>query len=71
MEALEGTRLSPGNTAFVRQQEPLGLGHAVWCARNLIGDAPFAVLLADELLWNPDAPCLKQMAETQAARAAM
>jgi len=40
----------PGRIAYVRQMEALGLGHAVWCARNLIGDEPFAVLLADELL---------------------
>ncbi|MCH2038810.1 MAG: UTP--glucose-1-phosphate uridylyltransferase GalU, partial [Rickettsiales bacterium] len=39
-----------GNIAFVRQQAPLGLGHAVWCARNFIGDEPFAVMLADELI---------------------
>jgi len=38
-----------GNVMFIRQQKPLGLGHAVWCARHLIGDEPFAVLLADEL----------------------
>ena len=38
-----------------------GLGHAVWCARHLIGDEPFAVLLPDELLWNAANPCLKQM----------
>ena len=40
----------PGRLAYVRQMDPLGLGHAVWCARHLIGDGPFAVLLADELL---------------------
>ena len=40
----------PGRISYVRQVEPLGLGHAVWCARNLIGQEPFAVLLADELL---------------------
>jgi UTP--glucose-1-phosphate uridylyltransferase len=40
---------SAGNIIFIRQQNPLGLGHAVWCARNVIGDEPFAVLLADEL----------------------
>jgi len=40
----------PGRLAYVRQMEPLGLGHAVWCARHLIGNGPFAVLLADELL---------------------
>lgn len=39
----------PGNTIFIRQQKPLGLGHAVWCARHIIKDEPFAVLLADEL----------------------
>jgi UTP--glucose-1-phosphate uridylyltransferase len=61
---LEGTRLAPGNAAFVRQQEMAGLGHAVWCARDLIGDEPFAVLLPDELLWNPKSPCLAQMART-------
>lgn len=50
----------PGAIAFVRQQEPLGLGHAVWCARHFIGDEPFAVLLPDELmLSNPG--CLAQM----------
>lgn len=51
-DALDLTRNwvpEPGNIAFVRQQHPLGLGHAVWCARNFIGDEPFAVLLADEL----------------------
>ena len=61
--ALEGTQLTPGNIAYVRQQAPLGLGHAVWCARHIVGDEPFAVLLPDELLWSPEAPCLKQMVE--------
>jgi UTP--glucose-1-phosphate uridylyltransferase len=41
---------SPGHIAYTRQQEPLGLGHAVWCARNFIADEPFAVLLADDLI---------------------
>jgi UTP--glucose-1-phosphate uridylyltransferase len=49
-----------GHIAFVRQQEPLGLGHAVWCARNFIGDEPFAVLLADEMLMT-DGGFLNQM----------
>lgn len=53
---------SAGQVAFVRQQEPLGLGHAVWCARNFIGDEPFAVLLADEMLLQKDG-FLKEMAE--------
>ena len=64
LEVLSGTRLQPGQAAFVRQQEMAGLGHAVWCARHLVGDEPFAVLLADELLWNPASPCLKQMCDT-------
>ena len=64
LEALEGTRLAPGQAIFVRQQEMAGLGHAVWCARYITGDEPFAVLLVDELLWSPAAPCLKQMIDT-------
>ena len=50
LSALEGTRLSPGNAVFLRQQEPLGLGHAIWCARDIVGDEPFAILLPDELM---------------------
>ena len=49
-----------GNIIFTRQQEPLGLGHAVWCARHLVGDEPFAVILADDLV-HAKTPCLKQM----------
>ncbi len=51
-----------GNIIFTRQRQPLGLGHAVWCARNLIGDEPFAVILADDLVLSKKA-CLKQMVE--------
>ncbi|MBV8971647.1 MAG: UTP--glucose-1-phosphate uridylyltransferase [Sphingomonadaceae bacterium] len=58
---LDSTQLAPGRIAYVRQQEPAGLGHAVWCARLITGDEPFAVLLPDELLWNPAAPALKAM----------
>lgn len=47
---------------YIRQQEALGLGHAVLCARQLIGDEPFAVILADDLI-KSDPPCLKQMAD--------
>jgi UTP--glucose-1-phosphate uridylyltransferase len=54
----------PGQIAYTRQQVPLGLGHAVWCARNLIGDEPFAVLLADDLIL-AETSCLKQMVEAQ------
>src|SRR5512133_1630520 len=50
----------PGSTSFTRQQEPLGLGHAVWCARELIGHEPFALLLPDMLI-HARPGCLKQM----------
>lgn len=52
----------PGHISYTRQQEPMGLGHAVWCARNFIGDEPFAVLLADDLILS-ETGCLKQMVE--------
>jgi len=51
-----------GQVAYTRQQRPLGLGHAVWCARNLVGDEPFAVILVDDLMAG-EPPCLKQMVE--------
>jgi len=51
-----------GQTSFTRQQEPLGLGHAVWCARELVGDQPFAVLLPD-MLFQAQPGVLKQMME--------
>ena len=51
-----------GRIAYTRQPEPLGLGHAVWCARDLIGNEPFAVLLADDLIM-ADRPCLAQMVD--------
>jgi len=47
---IDGIRQKPGSPVYVRQQEPLGLGHAVWCAREIVGDEPFAVLLPDELM---------------------
>ena len=50
LDALDGTRFPPGAVVSVRQQEPLGLGHAVWCAREIVGDEPFAVLLPDDLM---------------------
>jgi len=52
----------PGNISFIRQQEPLGLGHAVWCARHAVGNEPFAVILADDMVLSKT-PCLKQMVE--------
>lgn len=51
-----------GQIAYTRQQRPLGLGHAVWCARHLVGDEPFAVLLVDDLMVC-DPPCLRQMVD--------
>jgi UTP--glucose-1-phosphate uridylyltransferase len=60
--ALDATRIKPGDLIAVRQQEPLGLGHAIWCARAIVGDEPFAVLLPDELMvGNPG--CMGQMVE--------
>ncbi len=53
---------APGHISFTRQQKPQGLGHAVWCARNFIGDEPFAVLLADDLILS-NKGCLSQMIE--------
>jgi len=55
----------PGQMAYLRQQEPLGLGHAVWCARNYAGGEPVAVLLADDLILSRK-PCLAQMVESHA-----
>jgi UTP--glucose-1-phosphate uridylyltransferase len=54
-----------GGIAYVRQQEALGLGHAVWCARRLIGDEPFAVILPDDVI-AAEKPCLAQMVEAHA-----
>ena len=62
LDALEPTRIQPGNLLAVRQQVPLGLGHAIWCARAVVGDEPFAIFLPDELMiGNPG--CMKQMVE--------
>lgn len=50
LDAIANIRMAPGSPVYIRQQEPLGLGHAVWCAREIVGDEPFAVLLPDELM---------------------
>lgn len=60
VSVLANTRLSPGNCVYVRQQEPLGLGHAIWCARDIIGDEPFAIFLPDEFMHGSPG-CMKQM----------
>jgi UTP--glucose-1-phosphate uridylyltransferase len=62
LEPLESTRFTPGSITSVRQQEPLGLGHAVWCARHIVGDEPFAVLLPDDLMYGKPG-CLRQMVD--------
>lgn len=62
LEMLQASLLPAGSASFVRQQAPLGLGHAIWCARDIIGNEPFAVLLPDVIV--KAAPsCLKQMVE--------
>ena len=62
MEILERDQPEAGSVSFTRQQAPLGLGHAVWCARDIVGDEPFAVVLPDELVLNTPG-CLAQMIE--------
>ena len=62
---LEAMRVEPGSIITVRQQVPMGLGHAIWCARAFIGDDPFAILLPDDLVLS-QTPCLKQLAEVYA-----
>ena len=66
LEVLEPTRIQPGNLVAVRQQVPLGLGHAIWCARAIVGDEPFAIFLPDELMIGKSdgsGGCMKQMVE--------
>ncbi|NLH81918.1 MAG: UTP--glucose-1-phosphate uridylyltransferase GalU [Phyllobacteriaceae bacterium] len=63
---LDAQRPPPGTTSFTRQQEPLGLGHAVWCARDLVGEEPFAVMLPDMIMKGRTKSCLAQMAEVYA-----
>ena len=65
LKLLEATQQPAGAVVYTRQPEPLGLGHAVRCAAKLVGDEPFAVLLADDLVL-ADTPCLKQMVEVHA-----
>ncbi len=62
LEILKDTNMDSGAIAYVRQNRPMGLGHAVWCARRLIGNEPFAVLLPDDVI-AAEKPCLAQMVE--------
>src|SRR5438270_7784538 len=63
LDVLEPSDARFGEVVSVRQQQPLGLGHAVWCARHIVGDEPFAVLLPDELMVG-EPNCLAQMVES-------
>ena len=61
-QILDEITVQPGSIVTVRQQVPLGLGHAIWCARAFVGDDPFAILLCDDLVLS-ETPCLKQLAD--------
>ncbi len=65
LEVLRATNMDSGAIAYVRQNRPMGLGHAVWCARRLVGNEPFAVLLPDDVI-AAEKPCLQQMIEAYA-----
>ena len=62
LDLLAPSRAGFGEVVTVRQQQPLGLGHAIWCARGIVGDEPFAILLPDELMIG-EPGCMKQMVE--------
>jgi UTP--glucose-1-phosphate uridylyltransferase len=62
LEVLRGTDMESGAIAYIRQHKALGLGHAVWCAKRLISNEPFAVILPDDVI-AADKPCLQQMVE--------
>ena len=62
LELLKTTNMDSGAIAYIRQHKALGLGHAVWCARRLIGNEPFAVMLPDDVI-AAETPCLQQMVE--------
>jgi UTP--glucose-1-phosphate uridylyltransferase len=65
LSALDATRATPGDIITVRQQVPMGLGHAIWCARAIVGEEPFAIFLPDELMiaHRGGTGCMKQMVE--------
>ena len=68
LEILDADLPEAGRASFVRQQEPLGLGHAVWCARDIVGDEPFALVLPDVLVQTPGKGCLAQMLDVYEKR---
>lgn len=65
LSVLDSTRATPGDIITVRQQVPMGLGHAIWCARAIVGDEPFAIFLPDELMIGKKGGtgCMKQMVD--------
>ncbi len=65
LSVLDSTRATPGDIITVRQQVPMGLGHAIWCARAIVGDEPFAIFLPDELMigHKGGSGCMKQMVD--------
>ncbi len=65
LKTLKSTNMESGAIAYLRQHKPLGLGHAVWCARRLLADEPFAVILPDDVI-AAETPCLQQMVEAHA-----
>lgn len=65
LQTLKSTNMESGQIAYVRQNKALGLGHAVWCARRLLGNEPFAVILPDDVI-AAEKPCLQQMIEAHA-----
>jgi UTP--glucose-1-phosphate uridylyltransferase len=65
LDILKTTYMDSGTIAYIRQHKALGLGHAVWCARRLLADEPFAVILPDDVI-AAETPCLKQMVEAHA-----
>ncbi|MCB1530887.1 MAG: UTP--glucose-1-phosphate uridylyltransferase GalU [Rhodospirillales bacterium] len=67
LEQIKSCEMPAGKLFLTRQPRPLGLGHAVWCAKKLVADEPFAVLLPDDIIKHPDG-CLKQMMETYAEK---
>ncbi len=65
LKTLKATNMDSGQIAYIRQNKALGLGHAVWCARRLLGNEPFAVILPDDVI-AAEKPCLQQMVEAHA-----
>jgi UTP--glucose-1-phosphate uridylyltransferase len=67
LEILKSTNMDSGAIAYMRQHKALGLGHAVWCARRLMSNEPFAVILPDDVI-AAETPCLQQMVEAYRPR---